>query len=404
MKRLLSINNYYYRRGGAETVFFEHNRLLENTGWGVIPFAMRHPKNLECDWSEYFVKEIEFGRNYSLLEKAKRAADVIYSKQAQRNLEKLIRKIRPQIAHGHNIYHHISPSILPVLRRRGIPIVLTLHDLKLLCPAYTMLSHDGICDRCKGGATYNVVRHRCIKNSLVLSSIIYAENIVNDLLGSYSRNVSRFVVPSRFYRDKMVGWGWDADRFVYIPNFIDANEYIPKYEAGKSFLYFGRLAPQKGISTLIRAASIAGAPLRIAGTGPEEPELRRLADSSGAAVTFLGFLNGKALHDEIKMARATVLPSEWYENAPMSVLESYALGTPVIGAEIGGIPELIRDEETGNTFKSGDPHNLAAVLSKYKAFSDQRLTDIGRNARGWVEQQFSVERYRERILKLYEEV
>ncbi len=403
MTKLLSINNYYYRRGGAETVFFEHNRLFEGIGWMVIPFSMHHTKNLPCQWSEYFVEEVEFGVNYSLRQKLKKIPKVIYSLEAQRKIGKLIDRVRPSIAHAHNIYHHISPSILTVLKQREIPIILTLHDLKLICPAYTMLTHDGVCERCKHGAIYNVIRHRCISNSVILSGIIYTENLVNRILDSYRRNVDRFVVPSRFYLDKMVEAGWDRNRFVYIPNFIDVNQYQPNYLPGESFLYFGRLHRSKGLSTLIRAAAMARVPLRIAGTGPEEPALRKLSNQLGAKVAFLGFLSGEALHDEIRQARATVLPSEWYENAPLSVMESYAFGKPVIGADIGGIPELIRNQETGNVFKSGDAADLARILSDY-ATSDKRLMEMGREGRNWIDQQFSVDRYRERILELYSEI
>lgn len=404
MKGLLSINNYYYRRGGAETVFFEHNQILEKSGWMVTPFAMQHPKNLASVWSEYFVKEIQVDHNYSIAGKLKRIPKVIYSKESQHNLEKLINKTHPNIAHAHNIYHHISPSIFPTLKRRGIPIILTLHDLKLICPAYTMITHDGICERCKKDKFYNIIRHRCIKNSLSLSTIIYIENVVNRLLGSYSKNINYFIVPSKFYRNKMIEWGWTPKRFIYIPNFINTNNYVPNYTPGIYFLYFGRLRVQKGISTLIRAAALSGIPLKIAGTGPESLTLRKLADATGAKVSFIGFLSGKALHDQVRGARATVLPSEWYENAPMSIMESYALGTPVIGAAIGGIPELIKNDVTGSVFTSGDVHNLATILSHYAAMPDQRLVEMGRAGRDWLQQQFSENHYREQILELYAKV
>lgn len=404
MSTLLSINNYYYRRGGAETVFFEHNRLLEELGWSVVPFSMHHPKNLNTEWSEYFVQDIEVGTNYSFIDKLKRVPNVIYSLEAQRKIGQLIDRVRPTMAHAHNIYHHISPSILAVLKRRNIPIILTLHDLKLVCPAYKLLARDGICERCKNGATYNVLLHRCINNSVMLSGIIYLENMINRVMDSYGRNVDRFVVPSRFYLEKMVEFGWDRSRFVYIPNFINVDRYEPNYKPGKSFFYFGRLRREKGLNTLVRAAAIAGVPLKIAGTGPEEPGLRQLAEQTGAKVAFLGFLSGNALFDEIRNARATVLPSEWYENAPLSVMESYAFGKPVIGADIGGIPELIRNQDTGSVFRSGDPNDLAKVLSEYATISDQRLMDMGREGRDWIGQQYSISRYRDRITELYSEI
>src|ERR1700736_4129847 len=157
MPRLLSINNYYYPRGGSEAVFFGHNRMLEELGWDVVPFSMRHASNLASPWSEYFVDDIEMQGDYSLVQKLTRLPKVIYSFEARRRLDQLVARVPPDVAHAHNIYHHISPSILGLLQRRGIPTVLTLHDLKIACPAYNMLARDGICERCRGGRLYNVV-------------------------------------------------------------------------------------------------------------------------------------------------------------------------------------------------------------------------------------------------------
>ena len=404
MPSLLSINNYYYYRGGAETIFLEHNRLFTELGWNVTPFAMRHPQNLATPWSKYFVDEIELGASYSLVGKLVRVPKVIYSLEARRRLAALLRAAPADICHAHNIYHHISPSILGLLRRRGIPTVLTLHDLKIACPAYNMLAPDGICERCRGGRVYNVVAHRCIKGSLALSGIVMAEAIVHRLLGSYRKCVSRFIVPSRFYVEKLLEWGVAPALLTHVPNFVDAARYEPGYEPGTSFMYFGRLSREKGLATLIRAAAASGSQLTIVGTGPQLEELRKLAAQLSANVSFPGYQTGAALHDHIRAARAVVLPSEWYENAPMSVLEAYALGKPVIGARIGGIPELIREGQTGTTFASGNVESLAQTLLGFSARPRPEIAVMGRNARAWVEEAFSLSAYTQRVLKIYQEL
>lgn len=401
MPTLLSINNYHYFRGGAETVFLEHGRLLEHHGWSVVPFAMHHPRNLPTPWSEYFVDEIEFGSAYSPLEKARRAGRVIYSWQARERLGKLLDVVRPAVCHAHNIYHHISPSILGLLARRGVPVVLTLHDLKIACPAYNMLASDGICERCRGGRLYNVVTQRCIKQSPVLSSVVLAEAVLHRMLGSYTRNVSRFVVPSRFYIGKLIEWGWPAERFCHVPNFVDVKDYKPRVHPGDRFLYFGRLSREKGIQTLLASAARARVALTIVGTGPDLEFLQRTADTLGTDVKFRGFLTGTALHDAIREARAVVLPSEWYENAPMSVLEAYALGKPVIGARIGGIPELVQEGQTGLLFASGNIEALADALGQLQSMPDAQLAGMGQAGRDWIASEFSSERYLDRILALY---
>ena len=404
MPTLLSVNNYHYFRGGAETVFLEHGRLLESRGWSVVPFAMHHSRNLPSAWSDYFVDEIEFGSEYSLLEKARRAGRVIYSWQARERLGRLLDAVRPDVCHAHNIYHHISPSILGLLARRGVPVVLTLHDLKIACPAYNMLAADGICERCRGGRLYNVVAKRCIKQSSVLSSIVLAEAILHRLLGSYSKSVARFVVPSRFYIDKLIDWGWPAERFCHVPNFVEVERYEPRVQPGERFLYFGRLSHEKGLLTLLASAARAQVPLTIVGTGPDLESMQRVADDLGTDAQFRGFLTGHALHDAIREARAVVLPSEWYENAPMSVLEAYALGKSVIGARIGGIPELVKEGRTGLLFASGDVQSLADALTKLQSMPDAELSSMGQAGRDLVAAEFSSDRYLERILALYRDL
>lgn len=404
MSTLLSINNYNYRRGGGDTVFLEHNRLFEEAGWRVASFCMHHENNLPSPWSDSFVQEIEFGKDYSLGQKLIHGANVIYSLEARRKIDGLIGRVAPDIAHAHVIYHHISPSILSLLRRRGVPVVMTLHDLKIACPAYKMLTHDGICERCRGGRIYNVLRHKCIKDSTLLSGIVLAEAALHRFLRSYHDNVSRFVVPSRFYRDKLVEWGWPEEQFRYVPNFVDSARFQPSFEPGDHFTYFGRLGVEKGVATLIRAAARAGVSLRVVGTGPEEERLRGIATQTGARVEFAGYLSGEALHDEVRRARAVVLPSEWYENAPVSLMEAYALGKPVLGARIGGIPELIREGTTGATFDSGSVDGLAAALTELAAAAPEDLAEMGREGRRWVETDFTSEAYVTRMMQIYADI
>lgn len=399
--RLLAINNYFYRRGGAEAIFLDHISLFEDIGWDVIPFAMQHPENLPSDWSRYFVSEIEYGRESSALTKVKQAAKVIYSREAQRNINALIEAAKPDVAHAHNVYHHLSPSIFATLKQHNIPVVMTVHDLKLACPAYKMLVDGHICEQCKGGHIYNVVANRCIKNSLSLSGLVLVETAIHRLLGLYRNKVDRFVVPSRFYRDKLIEWGWPSEQLIYIPNFVETQHLKPVYEAQDYFLFAGRLAPEKGLVTLIHAASKAGVKLVIAGTGPDEAELHALVKALDADVTFAGYVSGEKLHRLIGEARALVLPSEWYENAPVSILEAYALGTPVIGARIGGIPEMIREGETGWTAEAGNASDLAAQLGKMAELPLAKRNHMGLAGREWILRDFSADAYRNRMLGLY---
>jgi glycosyltransferase involved in cell wall biosynthesis len=405
--RLLSINNYYYRRGGSEAVYFEHNRLFESAGWEVVPFSMHDALNLPSQWSSHFVDETDGAAQQSLLSKASRAITAIYSTEAARRIRGLVNLIQPNIAHAHNIYHHLSPSILVELRRQNVPIVMTLHDLKLVCPAYKMHSQGAVCEDCRGGALRNVVKNRCIKGSTAMSALVWLESTVHRMLNLYMGTVTRFVVPSRFFLAKFAEWGVDTSRFVHIPNSVNVDEMAADgdgRDTGDAFVYLGRLVPEKGVATLIRAAAQARVPLRIIGTGSEERALQQLAAELGGNVEFSGYLTGSALRTAISTARAVVIPSEWFENAPISVMEASALGRPVIGAAIGGIPELIRPGETGFVFTSGSVESLVEVLTQVARTPKTDLARMGQAGRKWMRTDFSPVAYRDRMTALYEDL
>jgi len=399
--KLLSLNSYHYKRGGSDAVYFEHDALFRAKGWDTAFLSMHHPKNEATPWEKYFVDEIEFGSQYSLLERVKMAGKIIYSWDAVAKVEQLIADWHPDIAHAHCIYHHLSPSILATLKSHGIPTVMTAHDLKIACPAYKMLNKNGICEKCKHGNLLHVALNRCLHDSLAVSTLVMVESTVHKALGMYKKNLDRVVVPSRFFANKLKEWGWAEEQLVYIPNYVDAGAYEPVYEPGEYILYFGRLAPEKGLKTLLAANAKAGTKLKLVGTGPDEAMLKNYAAAVGGDVEFLGFCNKDTLWPVVKAARAVILPSEWYENAPMSLLEANALGKVVVGANIGGIPELIEDHSTGFLFTSGDVEQLAERLTEVKLMSNARLAEMGRMARAHVAENFTIDRYAKSMERLY---
>jgi glycosyltransferase involved in cell wall biosynthesis len=401
MPKLLSLNTYNYRRGGSDAVFLDHDALFREAGWETAVFTMHHPNNEPSPWSSYFADELEFGHAYSIWKKMTMAGKVIYSWEARSKLARLLDKFSPDVAHAHCIYHHLSPSVLSLLHERGIPTVMTAHDLKLACPAYKMLNKHGICEKCKHGNLSHVILNRCIHNSLATSSLVAVESAVHKSFGLYKRNLDRVVTPSRFFREKLMEWGWPAEKLVYIPNFLDCRQYTPEYNPGKYFLYFGRLAPEKGVDTLIRAAAQAGVRLKVAGTGPYEETLRNTAAEIDGRIDFLGYCSGDILWQLIQKCRAVVLPSQWYENAPISILEAYASGKPVIGARIGGIPEMLIENETGYLYESGEIDELSTKLSLMHTLDTSTITSMGRAARDHVSTRFTPERYMSSMQQLY---
>ena len=364
---------------------------------------MQHKENLVDPFSEYFVEEIEFGQSYGPVETIVKAGKVIYSLEAREKLNRLLDKPQPHISHLHNIYHHISPSILSVFKERDIPVVMTMHDLKIACPAYKMLTHDGVCERCKGGKLSNVIRHRCIKGSLAASTLVYAEAVVHSKLDSYMKGLDRLIAPSRFIMEKMAEWGIPRERMTYIPNAIP-NSPVSSRSSADRFIYIGRLAEEKGLVTLIRAIAATRLKLTVVGTGPEEEKLKLLAQQISAGVEFVGYKKPVEAMALLRASRALVLPSEWYENAPISILEAYREGIPVIGAAIGGITEMVRDGCTGFTFTSGSVAELSDALLSCADMSSQELDTMGGRAREVFESEYSQEVQYEALTSLYQEL
>jgi glycosyltransferase involved in cell wall biosynthesis len=204
--------------------------------------------------------------------------------------------------------------------------------------------------------------------------------------------------------EKLVAWGWSRDRFAYVPNFVEVERFRPDGDIGNRFIYCGRLDRLKGVATLVRAAAKAKQPLTLVGSGPDEANLRKLSAELGADVEFLGHRSKGDVAAIVQSARAVVMPSEVNENAPLAVLEAYAAGRPVIGSRIGGIPELVREDETGALYPTGDVDALAAALDRFAALPAARLTEWGRAGRRWVERDFTAARYRTRMLALYDSV
>lgn len=397
------MNSYHYRRGGSDVVYFDHAALFEEMGWDNTCFSMHHPDNLATSDSADFADLVDFEYPGVGPAKIRTAWRTIYNNQARKRLRALLDRTRIDIAHAHCIYHHLTPAVFSELSKRDIPVVLTAHDLKIACPAYKMMNRDGICEKCKGGSYVNVLSNRCIKNSVAASGIVALEAYLHRTLGSYEKHVSHIVAPSRFYRNKLIEWGIPGDKISHIPNFtrIVDRAFIGDYSG--PVLYFGRLSEEKGLFTLIEAAKAAQVPVDIVGVGPLADILKAQADRIGAPVNFPGRLEGDNLWRVVGMARAVVLPSQWYENAPMSVLEAFQLERPVIGSEIGGIPELVESTcgKAGWLFPMGSTNDLAHCLQTVSDASRAELSARGKTGNRLAMSDFSRENYYNAMTSLY---
>jgi len=396
--KILFANKYLFRNGGSEVVMFQERDFLKRAGHTVVDFSMRNERNIASDYASYFVGRRDY-RGGGKLGKLISALTLVHSPEAVRWIGALIDATHPDLVHCHNVYHQLTPSIIGAAKARGVPVVLTLHDYKPVCPAYTRLSAGKPCSACLGGDYAQVLKHRCAEGSLGKSALLYAEAVVQRRLGNYEK-VDRFIAPSRFMRDSVLR-RFRPEQVVLLHNGVDPAGIAACGRDEGYVLYFGRLSQEKGIETLLRAhAGARGAwPLVVAGTGPLADELRGRYPSA----RFVGHLAGEALKRAIAGAVAVVVPSEWHENCPMSVLEAMACGKPVVGSRMGGIPELVAEGKTGLLFNPGNVSELQEKLDTLMAVPALRQL-MGKQARVRVAQEFSLDKHNAGLLAIYDSV
>ncbi len=398
--KILLINKFYYLKGGAERHFFELKEMLERHGHEVVVFSMQDEKNIPSPYSKYFVSEVNFENVALNWQGLRTAGRMLYSFEARRKISQLLDAEKPDLVHVHNIYHQISPSILSAIKKRNIPIVQTLHDYKLLSPNYALFCHGKICECALGGKYYTCIRHRCIKNSYIASALSALEMYFHKTLQLYEKNIDVFICPSIFMARQLKRWGIRAKRIEQIYNFV--SETAPTENViGDYFVYVGRLSEEKGLPLLLEAFAGLPSKLKIVGTGPLEKELRQRVRTEGMKnVEFLGYREGEELSDIVSKSLAVVVPSQWYENCPLVILEAYQHGKPVIATEIGGIPELVRQGQTGYTFKLGSPNDLRKKI-QLMIENTSRVDEMGQNAKAFSDQ-FRTEKYYQKLITIYE--
>lgn len=361
--KILLVNNFHYLRGGAERAYFDLGKLLEDRGEEVAYFSTINPRNKPSKFNSYFVRDYDLDKSYGILTRLKIAFRIIYNREASRKMKKIIKDFQPDVVHLHNIYHHLSPSVLRVLKKYDIPVVMSLHDYKLVCPDYKMFRQGKICEQCLGGKFYNCLRHRCISGSWGKSLLLTLEAYIHSkLLKTYQR-VDLFISPSHYLKDIFVRSGFKENKIKVLPHFLFSEEWKEEEveSGGDYFLYFGRLSPEKGVDILIQALSQANnLELKIVGEGSERSNLESLVREKGLGgrVEFLGFKQGEGLKKIIQNAQAVVFPFVWAEVFGYTILESLALGVPVIASRAGAAPELVKDGENGFLFEQGNPEDL----------------------------------------------
>lgn len=407
--RILEINVYNYRKGGSEAVYFSTIEMFKEHGDDVQQFALKWHRNLPSPFQNYFPdsKETRHGPFRHVLN----LKNYFYNNEAAYKLEKLICKEQPDIAQIHLIWGQITGSILKILKKYRIPTILTIHEYRLVCPAYTFRNGRGeVCEQCIGKYFYKCITNKCCKNSYILSTIMAMEQYFRNAVTMPSKYINGIVYVSKFAKIKLEQY---MPSLINIPNIVlyNLSDNIVsindlQLKRDKYYLFFGRLSYEKGVKTLISAfEETPNCKLKIAGTGPEENALKQyVADKNMRNVEFLGYKTGYELSDLIKKAYYIIVPSEWYENNPMTIIEGYAAGVPVIGAKIGGIPEIIEDGKTGWLFTSGDVKDLVKLIRKSYSINGKTYKKMSANAVNFANNNFNRKDYYFRLIDFFNQL
>lgn len=384
---ILVVNWTWYPSGGDWTYVEHISKLYRDHGHQVIPFSMKDERNYPSVYSDYFIENIDYKKlnKRSLSAGVKVVSKSIYSAEAQKKLAELLSVTDIDFAHINVIHHYITPAILKTLKQRGIPIIWTLHEYTPICPESTFISHGKICEKCIGGAFYNCITHRCKKGSVLASTVAALENYVHRALNYYSY-VDYYVCPSKFLYHKFMEFNFFPEKLVQLYHGYDYKE-IEKAKSKKNLntekyiVFTGRLEKIKGVHTVLEAMKLCpDVQLKIIGSGTQEVSLKAFQQKHQLTnVTFLGKLNKEQTLQTISNAQFAVCASEWYEVLGFTVVEAMALGRPVIGSNIGAIPELVIDGQTGFLFEPGNAVQLAEKI-KQLIGGLQMITEMGSKA------------------------
>ena len=396
--KILMINKFLHPNGGSETYIFKLGAYLQSMGHEVQYFGMEHEGRCVGNRVNAYTSDMDF-HGGSKLSKLTYPLKTIYSSEARKKLRLVLEDFQPEVCHLNNFNYQLTPSILLEIakwKKEGHPcrVIFTAHDYQLVCPNH-MCNNPNTgenCEKCLGGHFGNCTKGKCIHGSLAKSAVGTLEATLWNGCGVY-KNIDVMICCSDFLKTKMDCNPLFAGKTLALHNFVDKVER-KETEKQDYVLYFGRFSREKGIDTLLKVCkALPDIPFVFAGTGPLEGEIAGVPN-----IKNVGFQRGQALENLIRQARFSVYPSQWYENCPFSVMESQLYGTPVLGADIGGIPELIEVGKTGELFESG---NAAQLEEKIRTlWEDRELTD--RYSENCAHLRFDdVAAYTEKLLKLY---
>jgi glycosyltransferase involved in cell wall biosynthesis len=389
--KILLCHNFYQQAGGEQVAVLALKALLENKGHHVI----------------FYIEDNEKIKHYNGLQKVGFFPRTLFSTRTYRCIRQIAAREKPDVAHVHNVFPLLSPSMYVALNRSGIPIVQTIHNYRLMCINGLFLRDGRICELCKNGKFFSGFRFKCYKSSYTLSGLYALALSSHRGWGTFNR-IDHFIALSHFAATKLVESGvTDQSKISILENFLP----MPLPDYGEADLrdpyivYIGRLSHEKGIFTLLEAfRRMTSLRLKILGAGPMGEAIRDyIREHKLENVDILGFVNGEEKYRILREALCSVVPSECYENFPYAVLETAAVGTPVIASRIGALATIIAEGETGLLFAPGNGAELRAKLELLAA-KPEMATRMGRHARHWVERKHTPDAHYEGLMKIYRQL
>lgn len=378
--RVLLVHNTYQHRGGEDTVFESERLMLASRGHAIETYERRND-------------DIAAASRVALLR------DTFWSRRTVQEVGVLLEHFRPDVVHVHNTFPLVSPSLYAAARAHCVPVVQTLHNFRLLCPQAMLLRQGRVCEDCVGKTPWRAVVHRCYRDSATQSAALAGMLQFHRWRGTFDRDVTLYIALNAFCRDKFVEGGLPAERIRVKPNFIRDPGPPAWDEPREGLLFVGRLSPEKGVDTLLDAVTrrVGSAPVRLAGAGPMHP---RVAAVSG--VRALGSLKSAQVLARMRQALALVLPSICFDSFPMTLVEAFASGTPVIASRLGALQQLVEDGVTGLLFQPGNAADLAAKLD-WAEHHPEAMQRMGRAARAQYEQAWGEEVNHRILTSIYDE-
>jgi len=403
--RVLLVNKYNHITGGADTYFFTLRRLLKEKGHSVAEFCLQHPDNEYSEFSDFFINGVT-NKNWekaSISESSIALIRSIYNLEARNKFNKLVDKFKPDIVHIQNMFYQISPSILSVTFKKKIPVIETLHDYHLVCANNNLHHHGHICEDCIKYTKFSILKNKCYNDSWRASLLAFTASYSHQIFNIYKDRINRWISPSRFLRDKMIAGGIVGEKIDILPYPVSFEiDQDDKFEQkGDYVLFVGRLVQQKGIITMLKVAEkLSNIKFMILGTGPLENYIKNyIIKNNISNIKLIGFVPNNKISDYIRFSKFVIVPSEWYDNLPIIMYETLLCGVPLIGSNIGGIPEIINN-------KVGilvEPSNVDELQTKiqYLYENESLRNSLAANAREYISSNFSLDEHYNKIIKLY---